>query len=97
MKKVNTFQITKVQPQGVAELLLDFCQCQPGVAYKIVACKTSVYFNSTLLIFIALYRAKIFRWLVQSQTQRLDFKAPLILLLQYMAGFFFSLLHDSLD
>ena len=37
MKKANNFQIAKVQPQGVASLLLDFCQFQPGVAYKSVA------------------------------------------------------------
>ena len=40
MKKANNFQITKVQPQGVAQLLLVFfCQFQPGVAYKCVAFK----------------------------------------------------------
>ena len=39
MKKANSFQIAKVQPQGVAQLLLNFCQFQPGVAYKSVAYK----------------------------------------------------------
>ena len=34
MKKVNNFQIAKV-----AELLLDFCQFQPGIAYISVAYK----------------------------------------------------------
>ena len=44
MKKVNNFQITKVQPQGVAySFLLTFCQFQPGVAYKSVDYKESVY------------------------------------------------------
>ena len=35
MKKANNLQIAKVQPQGVAYLLLD----QPSVAYKSVAYK----------------------------------------------------------
>ena len=30
MKNVNNFQITKVQPQGGAYHLLNFCQFQPG-------------------------------------------------------------------
>ena len=38
-KNVNNFQTTKVQPQGVAQHLLDFCQFQPGVTYKSVAYK----------------------------------------------------------
>ena len=42
-KNVNNFQTTKVQPQGVAQHLLDFCQFQPGVSYKSVAYKKSVY------------------------------------------------------
>ena len=42
MKNVNHFQIKKVQPQGV-RICLMFCQFQPGVAYKIVAYKKSVY------------------------------------------------------
>ena len=38
MKKANNFQRVKVQPQGVAQLLLIFfCKFQPGVAYKCVA------------------------------------------------------------
>ena len=37
MKNVNNFQISKVQPQGVAYHLLNFCQFPPGVAYKSVA------------------------------------------------------------
>ena len=32
MKKVNNFQIAKVQPQ--VSICLIFCQYQPGVAYK---------------------------------------------------------------
>ena len=39
MQKVNIFQIANVQPQGVAQLLLDFWQFQPGVAHKSVAYK----------------------------------------------------------
>ena len=39
MKKENNFQIAKVQPQGVANFLLFFCQFKPGVAYKSVAYK----------------------------------------------------------
>ena len=42
MKKVNNFQVAKAQPQGVSYPLLDFCQFQPGVAYKSVAYKKSV-------------------------------------------------------
>ena len=43
MKKANNFQIAKVQPQGVVQLLLDFfCQFQPAVAYKSVPYKKSV-------------------------------------------------------
>ena len=34
MKKASNFQKAKVQPQRVAYLLLDFCQFQPGIAYK---------------------------------------------------------------
>ena len=37
MKKVNNFQIAKIQPH------LIFCQFQPGVAYKSVAYRKSVY------------------------------------------------------
>ena len=44
MKNANNFQIPKVQLQGVAQNLLNFfCQFQPGVAYKSVAYKKSVY------------------------------------------------------
>ena len=39
MKKENHFQIAKVKPQGVAQILLDFCHFQPDVAYKSVAYK----------------------------------------------------------
>ena len=41
MKKVNNFQIAKVQPQGVAQHLVEiaFRQFQPSVAYKSVAYK----------------------------------------------------------
>ena len=40
MKNANNFQIPKVQPQGVAQNLLNFfCQFQPGVGYKSVAYK----------------------------------------------------------
>ena len=39
MKKAKNIQIAKVQPKGIAQLLLDFCQIQAGVAYKIVAYK----------------------------------------------------------
>ena len=40
----ENFQIAKVQPYGVASLLLYiFCQFQPGVAYKSVAYKKSGY------------------------------------------------------
>ena len=39
MKKVNNFQITKVQPWSVALLLPDFLPIQSGVAYKNVAYK----------------------------------------------------------
>ena len=36
---VNNFQIVKVQPHGNASHLLDFCQFQPGIAYKSVSHK----------------------------------------------------------
>ena len=40
MKKANSFQKVKVQPKGVAWLLLKFFyQFQPAVAYKSVAYK----------------------------------------------------------
>ena len=40
MKKANSFQKVKVQPQRIASLLLTFfCQFQPGIAYKSVANK----------------------------------------------------------
>ena len=42
MKKENNFS-AKVQPLGVAYFCLFFCQFQPGVAYKSVAYKKSVY------------------------------------------------------
>ena len=34
MKKANNFQIAKVQPQAVAELLLEFLKISAGVAYN---------------------------------------------------------------
>ena len=44
MKNANNFQIAKVQAQGAAQNLLDFCQFQkPGVAYKRVAYNKKVY------------------------------------------------------
>ena len=42
MKNVNNFQIAKLQSQRVASHFLDFCQFQPGVAYKSVAYKKTV-------------------------------------------------------
>ena len=40
MKKGNSFQKAKVQPQRIASLLLTFFfQFQPGIAYKSVANK----------------------------------------------------------
>ena len=48
MKKVNNFQIANVQHQDIAYLLLNFFyQFQPGVAYKSVAYKKSVYCRSS--------------------------------------------------
>ena len=43
MKKVNNFQIAKVQPRHVAQFCFIFCQFQPDVAYKSVAYKKRVY------------------------------------------------------
>ena len=40
MKQANNFQIAKVQFQGVAQLLLNFCQFETGISYKSVAYKT---------------------------------------------------------
>ena len=34
MKKANSFQIEKVQPQAVAELLLEFLKISAGVSYN---------------------------------------------------------------
>ena len=42
--EVNNFQIAKVQYQMLLSFFLIFCKFQPGVAYKSVACKKSVYF-----------------------------------------------------
>ena len=42
MKGVNNFQIAKVDPQDVLGICMNFCQFQPGVAYKSVAYKKSV-------------------------------------------------------
>ena len=39
MKNVNNSQIAKVQLQGVASHLLDFCQFQPWIAYKMLLIK----------------------------------------------------------
>ena len=43
MKIANNFQIAKVQPQSVAQLLLNFGQFQPGVAYESVAYKKACF------------------------------------------------------
>ena len=45
MKKVNNFQIAKVQPQ--VSFCLIFCQYQPGVAYKYFAFKKSMYLENS--------------------------------------------------
>ena len=44
MKNVNNFQIAKVQPQGVAQYLLDFLpiSADKSVAFKSVAYKKNV-------------------------------------------------------
>ena len=49
IEKVIRFQIAKVQPQGVAYLLLIFCYFQSGVAYKSV-------FSLVLLIKVLLIK-----------------------------------------
>ena len=36
------FKIVKVQSQGFAQLLLNFCRFQPGFAYKNVAYKVFI-------------------------------------------------------
>ena len=55
MKKVNNYQIAKVQAQGVAQLCLIFCQFQPDVAYKVVGYKGGYkgvdYSSPILMIF----------------------------------------------
>ena len=49
MKKANNFQIAQVQSEGVALLLLDFFLIfQPGVAYKSITYKKSVYILSVV-------------------------------------------------
>ena len=45
MRKANNFQIAKVQPLGVAWVLLDFLPILAGVAYKSFAYKKSVHMN----------------------------------------------------
>ena len=47
MKNVNDCQITKVQSQGLSICLI-FCQFQPGVAYKSVGYRKSVYIDRTV-------------------------------------------------
>ena len=47
MKNVNNFQIAKVQPRGVAQHFLTFCQFQPGVGYKSVAYKKKLITKKT--------------------------------------------------
>ena len=49
MKKANNFQIAQVQSEGVALLLLGFFPIfQPGVAYKSITYKKSVYILSVV-------------------------------------------------
>ena len=45
MKKVNSFEIEKVQAQSLLSFCLIFRQFQSVVAYKSVAYKNSVYLN----------------------------------------------------
>ena len=50
MKNVNNCQITKFQPQGVAQHLFDFsAQFQPGVAYKCSTSKIGVFNNFAIV------------------------------------------------
>ena len=42
LKNLNNFQMSKIQPHGVAYHLLEFCQFQPGIACKSVAYKKPV-------------------------------------------------------
>ena len=37
MEKVIRFRLVEVQPQDFAQLLLIFCQFEPGIAYKSAA------------------------------------------------------------
>ena len=43
MKNLNNFQIARAQSESVALHLLDCFQSHPGVAYKSIAYKKSVY------------------------------------------------------
>ena len=43
MKNVNNFQIGKFNLKVLLSICLIFCRFQPGVAYKKIAYKTSVY------------------------------------------------------
>ena len=45
MKNVNNFEIAKVESQSLHSICLIFWQFLPGVAYKSVAYKKSVYYQ----------------------------------------------------
>ena len=60
MKNANNFQIPKVQPQGVAQNLLNFfCQFQSGVAYKSVAYKKACMCSNVSIFGFAFLGLKI--------------------------------------
>ena len=52
MADENNFQVAKLQPQGVAWHLLNFCQFQPGVAYESV-----VYIKKACIANNSMYRS----------------------------------------
>ena len=54
MQNANSFRMSKVQSQDIAQYLLDFCQFQPGVANKSVAYRkkkrNEAYFRKASLL-----------------------------------------------
>ena len=54
MQNANSFRMSKVQSQDIAQYLLDFCQFQPGVANKSVAYRkkkrNEAYFRKASLV-----------------------------------------------
>ena len=60
LKKPHSFLIAKVQPQRVVQLLLNFFfQFQPGISFKSVVCKSSVYLSKQTYVIDILQLCKL--------------------------------------